>query len=375
MLRGETPLHCIALPYPPFFTLLVVPFTVMPEWLRAIFWYLVLVGTLFASLQLCEALARRMFPGEWTERELAQLRILTFVLSLKFILAVLENQAFDSIALTFLLLGLLGLVSGRSVLAGAGLATAAALKVTPLIFLPYLLLKRRFTSAAVFVVVVVFLMLLPDIVLPPKQAWHITIWVREILLAPFFNIPSVESQFWVTNSPMHQSFRAALARIMSYGDQSDEFATVTHIMQSWQFATTLYTVITLYGLGVGFVMFKSLRNSRFIAVDGALLVISALLLSPVTSQSHFVGLMLPYSILAAALIKDRSTRATNAALLLASFVLATATSNDLVGRSFTGWALWNNLPILGVLILIVQLGVFTWSASVNRVEQSNAKRT
>jgi alpha-1,2-mannosyltransferase len=373
MLRGETPLHCKAplftsppflhFTYPPFFALLVTPLVAMPVRLREVIWYLVLIGTLVASLQLCEALARRLFPGEWTQRELALFRILTFVLSLKFMLAVLENQAFDSIALVFILLGLFALVSGRSVLAGAGFAVAAALKVTPLIFLPYLLVKRRFAGAAAFVVVLVLLTLLPDILLPPKESWHFTIWVREVVLGPFFIDPtSIKLPFWVGNTPMNQSFRGALARIISEGDQSQQFAMALHI------------VIGLYALGIGFVMLKSLLHDRLIAVDGALLVISALVLSPVSSQSHFVGLMLPYSILAAALIKDRSTRASNAAVLLVSFLLATATSNDLVGRSFTAWALWNNLPVLGTLVLIVQLGVLIWSAGVKRVEQSAAKR-
>jgi hypothetical protein len=216
-------------------------------------------------------------------------------------------------------------------------------------------------------------MLLPDILLPPKESWHAQIWVREVLLAPFFDDPKFW-RFWVTNSPMNQSFSAALARIISDGDQSNEFLRVLDIMQSRQFTMALHIVTSLYVLGVGFVMLKSLHHDRLIAVDGALLVISALLLSPVTSQSHFVVLMLPYSILAAALIKDRSTSASNAAVLLVSFVLATATSNDLVGRGFTDWALWNSLPILGALVLIVQLGVLTWSAGVKRVEESDAKR-
>jgi alpha-1,2-mannosyltransferase len=357
MLRGETPLHCktTLFAYPPFFALLSVPLVAMPVWLREVFWYLVLIGTLIASLQLCETLARRLFPGDWTERELAQFRILTFVLSLKFMLAVLENQAFDSIALVFILLGLLALISKRSVLAGAGIAVAAALKVTPLIFLPYLLIKRRFAGAAAFVVVFVFLTLLPDILLPPNESWHVTIWLREVMLGPFFSDPtSIKLPFWFGNTPMNQSFHGALARIINGGDQSQQFAMALRIVSG------------LYVLGIGIVMLKSLRHDRLIAVDGALLVISALLLSPVSSQSHFVGLMLPYSILAAALIKDRSTSAYNAAVLLASFVLVTATSNDLVGRSFTGWALWNNLPVLGTLVLIVQLGVLIWSAGVRR---------
>jgi hypothetical protein len=128
-----------------------------------------------------------------------------------------------------------------------------------------------------------------------------------------------------------------------------------------------------YVLGIGVVMLKSLRHDRLIAVDGALLIISAILLSPVSSKSHFVGLMLPYSILAADMIKDRSMRASTAAVLLASFMLATATSNDLVGRVVSGWARWNSLPILGALVLVAQLSVLIWLASLTRPEQNGAK--
>jgi uncharacterized membrane protein len=141
MLRGETPLHCktTLFVYPPFFALLMTPFAIMPMWLRDGIWYLILIVTIFASLKLCEAIARQLFPGEWTERELDQFRILTFVLILKFILAAFENQAYDSLALVCIVFGIFELVRGRTVLASASLATAAALKITPLIFLPYLL--------------------------------------------------------------------------------------------------------------------------------------------------------------------------------------------------------------------------------------------
>lgn len=77
MLRGETPLHCktVIFAYSPFSALMAVPLTLMPMWLRELVWYLLLVGTLGVSLNLCETLARRMFPGSWTERELAQFRV------------------------------------------------------------------------------------------------------------------------------------------------------------------------------------------------------------------------------------------------------------------------------------------------------------
>ena len=368
MLHGQTPRHCgeLIYAYPPFFALLWTPLAPLPALPRVVIWYLVVIGTIFASLRICEMLARRLFPGDWSQRELAAFRIFTFVLSLKFILAVLENQAYDSVAVVFILLGLLALISGRSLLGAASLATAAALKVTALIFLPYLLFKRRFTAASVFAAVLVLLSLLPDILLPPKAQWHITVWLRDVILAPLNLKLGFDLPFWVTDSPMNQTFRAAIVRLFTGVHQQQPYGVVFAIMQSTSFALALYSVMGLYILVVGFVMLKSQRHDRLVAVDGALLVVSALLLTPVSSQSHFVGLMLPYALLAAALIKDGSARVFYAAMLLASFVLATATSNDLVGRSFTGWALWNSLPVYGTLVLVVPLAVLIWSGSVLR---------
>lgn len=374
MLRGETPLHCTSsvfaspFAYPPFFALLSAPLVAMPVWLQEAFWYVVLIGTLFGSLRLCEVLGRRMFPGEWTERELAQFRILSFVLSLKFVLAVLENQAFDSISLIFILLSLLALVSQRSILAGASLGFATALKITPILFLPYLLIKRRYASAVAFVVALAFLTLLPDILLPPKESSHAVVWLREVVIAPFYkDADTLYPTFWLSNSPMNQSLRGMLARVTSGGIQHD-------IVDSPGFNVLLRTVMGLYVLGVGAIILKSLRHDRLIALDGGLLIVSALLLSPVSSQSHFVGLMLPYSMLAAVLIKNHPTRVLVAAFLLTSYVLTTATSNDLVGRTFTGWALWNSLPMWGTLTLAVALGVLIWiMASDRRYRAPNQK--
>jgi hypothetical protein len=360
MLQGQTPRDCEGLifAYPPFFALLWTPLAQLPMQLRVVIWYLVLVGTVAASLRLCEALMRRSFPGDWSEGELFAFRILTFALSLKFILAVLANQAYDSIAAVFIFLGLLALINGRSLPGAASLAVAAALKVTPVIFLPYLLFKRRFAAAAIFTIVLVVLWLLPDILLPPEMQWHITVWLRDVVIAPL----NSEGGFWVSDSPMNQSFHAAVVRLFTGLHEQQPFEVVFSIMQSRSFAIAVTSAMGLYIFVVGCVMLKSQRHDRLIAVEGALLVVSALLLSPVSSTSHFIGLALPYSLLVAALIKDQSRRVFYSAFLLASFVMTTATSNDLVGRDFSGWALWNSLPVLGTLILVVPLAVLIWSS-------------
>ena len=302
---------------------------------------------------------RRSFPGEWSEPELAAFRILTFALSLKFILAVLANQAYDSIAAAFVFLGLLALINGRSLTGAASLAAAAALKVTPVIFLPYLLFKRRFAAAAIFTIVLVVLWSLPDMLLPPDAQSHIAVWLRDVVIAPL----NSERGFWVSDSPMNQSFQAAIVRLFTGLHEQQPIEVVFSIMQSRSFAIALTSVMGVYILAVGCVMLKSQPHDRLIAVEGALLVVSALLLSPVSSTSHFIGLALPYSLIVSALIKTPSRRPFYSAFLLMSFVMTTATSNDLVGRSFSGWAIWNSLPVLGTLILVVPLAVVIWSST------------
>jgi hypothetical protein len=372
LLARQTPQHCgdLIYAYSPFFALLWVPLAPAAMWLREAIWYLALIGTLFASLRMGETLVRRLFPGAWSERELALLRTLTFVLSLKFILAVLENQAYDSIAVAFILLGLTAAANERWLWAAASLATAAALKVTPVIFLPYLLFKRHFAAAAVFLAVLIVLSLLPDLLLPSKGQSYAAVWIRDVLLSPFSFDPRSETmmRFWITDSPMNQSFRAAIVRLFTGVKAEQPFVLLLAIMQSRAFAIALYGVMAIYIITVSLAMLKSRRDDRLITVDGGLLIVSALLLTPVSSQSHFVGLMLPYALVAAALIRIPSARLFNAAMLLMSFVLATATSNDAAGKALTHWALWSSLPVYGTLILVVPLAVLIWNVRARTAE-------
>jgi hypothetical protein len=351
LLRGEMLLKCaVGFTYPPFFALMMTPFVPMPMWFRNAIWYVILIGSIVACLKLSEVLARRIFSGEWTTRELSWFRVLTFVLSLKFILAVLENQAFDVLVLLFVLIGLLGLVVDRWLVAGAGFALAAALKTTPLIFLPYLLVKRRFMEATAFIAVFGFTSMLPDLLVPSNQSGYLVTWLEQVGLGPFLaEKVTIEFNFWSGPNLLNQSLRGAVARIISESSQHQQFVVI------------LVVTLALFILCVAALMLKSRRSDQFIPIDGALLLISMLMLSPMTSRSHYIALILPYSILTAALVRDYSARRVGAFVLTASFVLATGTYNDLAGQYLSELAARYDLPTMGALVLIVYLGVLIWS--------------
>ena len=138
--------------YPPFFAFVLIPLAGIAPWAWDILWYLITLAGTLVSFRLTDAMALGMGPPSWPESKRIWLRVLGGLLSIKFVLAVYENQAYDLLALPFVIFGLYAMTRDWDKRAGAALAIAAALKVTPLIFLPYLILRRRFAGAAAFVV-------------------------------------------------------------------------------------------------------------------------------------------------------------------------------------------------------------------------------
>jgi hypothetical protein len=133
---------------------------------------------------------------------------------LKFILAVYENQAYDLLSLPIILSGILALTDGRDVSGAIWLAAAAALKVTPLIFLPYLLFKGRIAAAGVFVIAFAVISFLPDFFFHPDGAAHgyFLTWIREVAVPGLFNDASATKlAFWDGANPYNLSLRGAVA--------------------------------------------------------------------------------------------------------------------------------------------------------------------
>lgn len=354
-LLASLPFQTCAMPftYPPAFAFVMIPFAPLPPGLRTLLWYVVTVGGSVLVYACCERLARRLFPGPWTARQLAWLRAASLVLSLKFILAVLENQAYDTFALAFVAAGLLGLAHRQEHWGGALLGVAAAIKATPLIFLPYLLMKRRFVAAAWFTGALVALSLLPDLLFTPQGTPHgyIVTWLRDVAGVAVRNDASAAPvPFWAGANPFNHSLRGALARLM------DEQANPA------EFKIALYATWLGFAAILGILLLKSPRRDAFVAVDGALLLIGTLMLSPMTSRSHYVVLIVPYVILVAAYIRDAATRPLGGPMLAASFILLTATSNDLVGDRVGDWAYHYSLMPLGAMVLIIYLAFIIWRA-------------
>jgi hypothetical protein len=356
LLAGEPLIECTKqvtweFPYPPAFALFMTPFVPLSPMWRNIVWYVISITATVGSYMIAEKLARRLFPGDWSEPELAWLRIVGVLLSVKFALNVLEWQAYDTLVLFIILASLWALASGRDLVAGSGLALAAALKATPLIFLPYLVFRRRLAAAALFTVVLVLLSFAPDILFlaQGKSSAFLETWFREVAAPGFFNDQaSAKTGFldtWMVAHPSNQSLRGAVTRLLQPTGLRDYAERV------------IYLADALCLLAVAALIARSPRDAGGIAIDGSVLLIAILMVSPMTSRYHYVLLVLPYMVLAAAVVRDRATRGIGIAVLASSFVLLTATTNDLSGHALTDIAYQHNFWIVGSLLLFVYFAV------------------
>jgi hypothetical protein len=94
-----------------------------------------------------------------------------------------------------------------------------------------------------------------------------------------------------------------------------------------------------------------------IAMEGALLIIAMLMLSPMSGRGHFVQLMLPYAVLLAACIKDHRTRWLGAGVLGVSFLLCTGIPRDIVPRGWTEFMRMHSDIAWGTLVLLIYSAV------------------
>jgi hypothetical protein len=119
------------------------------------------------------------------------------------------------------------------------------------------------------------------------------------------------------------------------------------------FDAALATADACFIVMVGALIALSPRRPESIAIDGSLLFIAMLMLSPMTSRSHYVALLLPSMMLVTLNLRDAHIGSMGRAVLTASFALVTLAGNDAVGQAFTIWAYRHSAMILGTLVLLI----------------------
>lgn len=340
--------------YPPFLAFFMIPLSLLPLWAGKLAWYGVVIATTYGCFRICETLTVESFG--LTRKELLWVRLFTAILSFKFVMAVFANQAYDSLVFFILLVGLYGLSENRNFLGAFGLAAAAALKATPLLMLLYPLLHRKWKLFALGIGLCAVLSFLPDILFPPNppNAGYLRTWVAGFAGGGLLGTrpEAGYEQFFQGSSNQNQSLKAFVYRVVDprnlpWGD----FTAHAQVI--------LYAAYIVYCLAALAILLRSAKMEGAHLWGGSVMVISMLMLSPISSKSHFVALLLPYMAIVAYLMKHREVWARAVPLLCASFVLNLLASRWPAGRVLSekmaslGSITISTLLLLAVVAVIV----------------------
>jgi Glycosyltransferase family 87 len=272
----------------------------------------------------------------------------------KHFLDVITYASHDPLSLAFIMFATWALFNGREAVGGLWLAVAAAIRASPLIYLPYLVLKRRLLAGVVFVVAFLVVSLIPDVIgaLRGGHTGYFTDWLRQVVgpaLVPGTSSGLVFWDIWNGANLYNQSLRGLINRFAT----GPVFGLTPTMI--------LIVVDGIFAAIVGVLLLMSPRRKEYVAIDTAVLLVAMLALSPMTSRYHYIFVLPPVILATAATIADPRLRTLGTYVLAASFLLRAGTSNDLVGGRITDFAYSYGFMPLGAITLYIIFGVILWA--------------
>jgi hypothetical protein len=215
----------------------------------------------------------------------------------------------------------------------------------------YALFLRKWKVFALGVGVWLVLSLLPDLFFTPQRPGpgYLQTWVIEVAIGGLLGTsPDAYYPLLKHVGLLNQSLKNFVFNIM-HGQSDADIAAHARMV--------LYGVYLAYGLVALAVLLLAARLENALLWGASVVLISMLLLSPVSSKSHFVVLLLPHMAIVAHLIRHREAWGAVVPILGASFALNTLTSKLFVGRELSNEMLSRGCITLGTLLLLAAVAV------------------
>src|SRR5262249_26545691 len=132
------------------------------------------------------------------------------------LLSPLENQSHDLLVFLCALLAIDALCASRPTTAGVVAGLGAALKATPLLFMPLLLWQRRFTAAVVLGLSLTAFPFVPDLLFPAKDHGSWTVgWYRTFIAPIKPGETAVAVGAWYPWNMLNQSLAGTTYRLFT----------------------------------------------------------------------------------------------------------------------------------------------------------------
>jgi hypothetical protein len=329
-----------AFTYPPFFAVPFVPLTLIPESAHRLVWYATNLAALAAIIWL---LWKQLSGAGLSGRSASFFWIGLALLAGRHVSAVFENQSHDLVVLVAVMLAITAFSRRAEVRGGSWIGIAAACKATPLLFLPVLASQRRIAASLALLFAAALATLLPDLVFPRADGklWCVA-WFDTFLSGLRPGKPADAEGAWSAWNMLNQNLAGTIYRLSTPIDPRAQ-----HVIDGvtiWQPGPGMVQGVTIAAqlMVLAWLLFvtrpglaSGLADERLafrrLGEAGAVLC-GMVLLSPMSSKSHFCVLVVPCAFCLATLLQDRRNRVAWALLGIAA-LLGTATTKSLIGTS------------------------------------------
>ena len=325
--------------YSPAFAIFMIPLSNLHKHISVPIWYLFVFIFFVSSIYF----TKKILIADNQKKALSRtFYFLGILMSLRFLLSVVQRVQSDCLVLILLSLFMLALFLKRDALAGISLASAAMVKLTPLIFLPYLVWKKRFKALWAWGAAVLFYVFVPALYV----GWARNLeYLKNWLMVHQKNPP--DYILWYKN----QSLLSALSRFLT----KDSQVGILNLDSRGVFIIFIILAAVLFGLIFFCTRKAKSENSGFsYLVEFSSVLICMILFSPLAWKHTFVHLIIPHLVLLYYAMYINPGDKVVKSLLIISFFINTMLNPELTKPFAEIIQLYSNVTF-GTLILYAAL--------------------
>ncbi|MDP7004831.1 MAG: glycosyltransferase family 87 protein [Phycisphaerales bacterium] len=297
MINGGNPEGVPAMAYPPLLVSSYIPFCEFGDSMQRF----MVFGVMACLLVFIFSTIQKYIVGDHSSKSSLLYWILVALVAGRHVTSPIENYSHDILISAIIILALSYWAIGKEGRGGASIGVAAACKATPLLFLPFLLLQRRWKAAIVMAIVTVVAFELPDIFFPRDVGSWSGYWFSIVTNSLNQVDGTVRVGNWTNWNQLNQSLAGTITRLFSEPPSWNNDAVGVCIIELSQRSIKLLVLISrlvVFGIIV-LALYRPVKSPtplrRF--CEGSMIVCGMLLISPMSSKAHFFVLLLPATIM------------------------------------------------------------------------------
>ncbi|MFH1245094.1 MAG: glycosyltransferase family 87 protein [Candidatus Omnitrophota bacterium] len=325
--------------YSPAFAVLMIPLSALHRHISVPIWYLSIFVFFVLSIFLIQKILTAQDSGRSLSRTFFALGIL---MTLRALLSVVQRVQSDCLVLFLLSLFIFALFYKKNTLAGFALASAVMVKLTPLIFIPFLILRKKFKAMFSACFFTLFYLFIPALYTGyGRNLAYLKDWfsVHQKNPADYF--------LWYKN----QSLLSCLSRFLSK-DSPLSIAGLTQTQVLIIFIS-LAAILFLLVFATRSRIASSPSAFRYLT-DISLILILMIILSPLAWKHTFVHLLIPHFVLLYYVLYINPKDKLSKGLLISSFFLITVLNPELT-KPFAQTIQLLSPVTLGAILLYIAL--------------------